>query len=135
MSTVERVWDAIRPQSDRPTALRFEHVGPAGAFAVRAEIPGVDATRDIRISRTDRLLSVEVVRTPTRRDQVRSEFHYGRSVGTVDLPRGVRAGRLSATYHRGVLTIAAASAGELVLGDPVAIGSGPSYLARPRPPD
>jgi HSP20 family molecular chaperone IbpA len=69
-----------------PSGPRFENIGPIGEFAVRAEIPGVDPVHDIRIWPAGRVLTVEVMRAPTRSDQVRSEFHYGRSVGTVDLP-------------------------------------------------
>jgi HSP20 family molecular chaperone IbpA len=109
--------------------LRFQNVGAIGEFEVRAEIPGVDPARDIQIWLSGGILRVEVTREPTRADQVRSEFHYGRSMGFVDLPGHVDVYELSATYHRGVLTIANAAGRSP--GIEVAIGSGdsgPSYL-------
>jgi HSP20 family protein len=114
-TTLGRIWDELRP-----TGLRFSSVGGHGEFEVRAEIPGVDPARDIRIWQSSGLLRVEVTRAPTRDDLVRSEFHYGRSIGSVDLPHDVDAGWLSARYHRGVLTIARTADG--APGTPVAIG-------------
>ena len=69
-----------------PAVPRFSSVGAIGEFGVRAEIAGVDPAHDIRIWLAGRVLRVEVMRAPTRSDQVRSEFHYGRSVIAVDLP-------------------------------------------------
>ena len=115
--TLGRIWDQLRPAS-----LRFESVGAIGDFEVRAQIPGVNPARDIRIWRSGTALRVEVTRAPVRDDQTRSEFHYGRSAGIVDLPAHVDARQLSATYHRGVLTIASAAAA--APGCPVTIGSG-----------
>lgn len=98
---VDRLW---------PSGLRFQNVGAMGEFEVRAEIPGIDPTRDIRIWLSGGVLQIEVNRAPTRVDQVRSEFHYGLSAGAVTVPRHVDAGQLSARYHRGVLTIGDAAA-------------------------
>jgi HSP20 family protein len=110
---VEQLW---------PSWLRFSNVGAGGEFDLRADIPGVDPARDIRIWLSGDMLRVEVTRVPVRDDQVRSEFHYGRSAGAVDLPRHVDPRRLSATYNRGVLRIASPAAA--TKGCPVAIDSG-----------
>ena len=95
------VWELL-PSS---AGVRFENVGAPGDFAVRAEIPGVDPARDIHVSRTGDILRVAVNRSAPRPDPDRTEFHYGRFVGTVVLPRDAAARPLSATYDRGVLTI------------------------------
>jgi HSP20 family protein len=102
-TTLGRIWDELRP-----TGLRFCSVGGYGEFDIRAEIPGIDPARDIRIWLAGGFLRVEVSRTRTRGDQTRSEFHYGRLTGAVDLPPDIDARRLSARYHRGVLRIASA---------------------------
>jgi HSP20 family protein len=115
-TTLGRIWDQLRL-----TGLRVEAAGAAGEFAVRAEIPGVDPARDIRIWRFGALLRVEVTRARTRDDQIRSEFHYGRSVGSVDVPSDVDARRLTARYHRGVLTIGSTT--DTAVGAMVPIGS------------
>jgi HSP20 family molecular chaperone IbpA len=112
-----RIWDQLRP-----VGLRFSSVGGYGDFEVRAEIPGVDPTRDIQIWLAGGGLRVEVTRAPTRDDRIRSEFHYGRLSAAVDLPSDVDVRRLSARYHRGVLRIASAADG--APGTAVAIGSG-----------
>jgi hypothetical protein len=117
-ATLGRIWDQLRL-----TGLRFEAAGATGEFAVRAEIPGVDPARDIRIWRFGGLLRVEVTRARTRNDQIRSEFHYGRSIGSVDVPPDVDARRLRARYHRGVLTIASTT--DTTVGAVVPIGSAP----------
>ena len=114
-TTIGRIWDQLRP-----AGLQFSSVGGYGEFDVRAEIPGVDPARDIRIWRSGGVVRVEVVRAPTRDDQIRSEFHYGRSTGVVDLPHGVDGRGLSARYHRGMLRIASAADGP---GTVVEIGS------------
>jgi HSP20 family protein len=118
-TAIERIWDQLWPSGPR-----FESVGAIGQFEVRAEIPGVDPAHDIRIWLAGRVLRVEVARAPTRDDRIRSEFHYGRSVGLVDLPHDVDARRLSARYDRGVLTIANTPVG--AVGILVAIDSGPT---------
>ena len=100
-TTLGRIWDQLRL-----TSLRFEAAGATGEFAVRAELPGVDPARDIRIWLSGSVLRVEATRARTRDDQIRSEFHYGQSIGAVDVPPDVDANRLTARYHRGVLTIA-----------------------------
>jgi HSP20 family protein len=105
-TTLARIWDQLRP-----AGLRFSSVGGYGDFEVRAEVPGVDPARDIRIWLAGGVLRVEVTRAPTRDDQTRSEFHYGRLFGAVDLPSDVDVRRLSARYHRGVLRIASAAGG------------------------
>jgi HSP20 family protein len=115
-TTLGRIWDQLRL-----TGLRFEAAGAAGEFAVRAEIPGVDPARDIRIWRFGALLRVEVSRARTRDDQIRSEFHYGRSIGSVDVPPDIDERRLTARYHRGVLTIASTT--DTTVGAMVPIGS------------
>jgi HSP20 family protein len=115
-TTLGRIWDQLRL-----TGLRFEAADATGEFAVRPEIPGVDPARDIRIWSFGALLRVEVTRARTRDDQIRSEFHYGRSIGSVDVPPDVDARRLTARYHRGVLTIANTT--DTAVGATVPIGS------------
>src|SRR5262245_12610409 len=119
MTTLGRIWEQLRP-----TGVRFSRVGAIGEFEVRAAIPGVDPARDIRIWLSGAVLRVEVTRTPTRDDRIRSEFHYGRSIGAVGLPRDVDGRHLLARYHRGVLTIA--SEVDSMVGSAVPIGSGPT---------
>jgi HSP20 family protein len=116
-SPLRRIWDELRP-----SGLRFHSVGAIGEFEVRAEIPGVDPTQDIRIWLSDGVLRVEVTRAPTRADQIRSEFHYGRSIGAVGVPPQVDERQLSATYDRGVLTIANAPAAAQGRPIPIRVG-------------
>ena len=125
-SVVERIWGQLWPSGPR-----FPSVGAIGEFDVRAEIPGVEPARDIRIWLAGGALRVEVTRVPTRDHPTRSEFHYGRSIGIVDLPHVVDAGRLSARYDRGVLIISSTPA--RAEGNPVAIRSGPHADATTAP--
>src|SRR5215468_5457486 len=119
-TTLGRIWDQLRP-----TGVRFSSAGAIGEFVVRAEVPGVDPARDIRIWLSGAALRVEVTRARTRDDQIRSEFHYGHISGAVGVPRDVDARRLTARYHRGVLTIASSSDG--AEGIRVAIGRQPRF--------
>jgi HSP20 family molecular chaperone IbpA len=99
--------------------------------AVRAEIPGVDPARDIRIRLAGDVLRVDVTRAPSRADQIRSEFHYGRLIGAVGLPSDVDGHQLAARYHHGVLTIASPTVS--TVGNPVTIGpeDNPEVTVRP----
>jgi HSP20 family protein len=87
------------------SGIRVEDRTEDQRYILRAQIPGVDPTKDLHLTTTDKALRLEVSRTATRPDALRSEFHYGTFVRTIPLPPDVVADTISATYDRGILEI------------------------------
>ena len=85
--------------------LRLEEYPDADAYVVRAEVPGVDPAKDVKVSVADGRLTVHVERTEERIDKAHTEFHYGTFARSVQLPQGAQEDRITATYDHGILTI------------------------------
>jgi HSP20 family protein len=98
-----------RVMPDR-SGIRIEDRTEDQRYILRAQIPGVDPTTDLHLTTTDNVLRLEVSRSASKPDALRSEFHYGKFVRTIPLPPDVVADTISATYDRGVLEITMALA-------------------------
>jgi HSP20 family protein len=85
--------------------IRIEDTTEEHRYVVRAELPGVDPTRDIRVVSVAGAVRLEVNRPGRPSDASRSEFHYGASTRTIPLPPAAVAQTLAATYDRGILEI------------------------------
>ena len=85
--------------------LRLEEYPDGDAYVVRAEVPGVDPEKDVKVSVADGRLSIAVERTEERADKTHSEFHYGSFARTVQLPAAAQEDRITAKYDHGILTI------------------------------
>lgn len=94
----------LRPLFDR-NLLRVEDEVNDGRYQVRAEIPGVDPTKDIDITVHDGVLTIKAVRTQTVESHGRSEFSYGAFSRSVPLPAGADVEDVKATYEKGILAI------------------------------
>jgi HSP20 family molecular chaperone IbpA len=81
-----------------------EHIDD-GMYTMRAELPGVDPDKDVEITVEDGVLRVQAERTEEKHKKVHSEFHYGKFVRTVVLPRGAVEDTATATYTDGILEI------------------------------
>ncbi len=92
------------------SGIRIEDRTEDQRYILRAQLPGVDPTTDLHLTTTGNVLRLEVSRTTTRPDALRSEFHYGTFVRTIPLPPDVVADTISATYDRGILEITMALA-------------------------
>jgi HSP20 family protein len=86
-------------------AIRVEDYRDGDRYVVRAELPGVDPTKDVRITCRDGLLRLEVERAEEHRDKNHSEFRYGSMSRTLPLPGGAREDTIKATYAHGILEI------------------------------
>jgi len=75
---------------------------------VRAEVPGVDP-KDIELSVSGNTLTISGQKKECREEKgrgfMRSECRYGSFQRTVELPAGADAGKITADYAHGVLTI------------------------------
>jgi HSP20 family protein len=94
----------LRPFADSHL-IRIEDEVLDGRYEVRAELPGVDPA-DIGVTVRDGQLTVKATRTEKTASNGRSEFRYGAFTRTVPLPVGADEDAITASYVRGVLTVA-----------------------------
>lgn len=101
------LWDLFEaswPFSSRHP-IHIEDFVEEGAYVVRAELPGLDATKDIDVSAANGVLTITAKREETTREQHRTEFHYGSFTRAVTLPTGADAEHISAKYEKGILEV------------------------------
>ncbi|MBM7797215.1 HSP20 family protein [Microlunatus panaciterrae] len=76
---------------------------------IRAEIPGVDPEKDIEVTVDEGILTIKAERRQDTKEETehgyRSEFHYGKFVRQLRLPKGTSPEVVSATYTDGVLEV------------------------------
>jgi HSP20 family protein len=106
--------------------IRIEEFLEGGRYVVRAELPGIDPAKDVKISYADGVLKLEVERTESRKDRMHSEFHYGSFSRTVALPAGAKEDTIAASYTDGILaiTVEVAEPAAVVKPIPIKIGNG-----------
>ncbi|MGW4210260.1 Hsp20/alpha crystallin family protein [Lentzea sp. NPDC004789] len=98
------MFDATWPFGTRHP-MHIEDFIEEGAYVVRAELPGLDAAKDIDVSATEGTLTITAQREETKKDQHRSEFRYGSFSRSVSLPPGADTSKISAEYRRGILEV------------------------------
>ena len=111
-------------------SIRIEDFLDGDDYVVRAELPGVDPTRDVHVTIENGVLGIKVERTEKQHTGegkiAHSEFHYGSLYRQVPLPVGARADKVTATYDAGILEV------RVVMGEsvtrsheiPVIVGNG-----------
>jgi HSP20 family molecular chaperone IbpA len=85
--------------------VRVEDFMDDGTYVIRAELPGVDPDKDIQLEVTGDTLTIRGERREEQKEKNRREFHYGSFYRSVELPRGVKADDIKASYDDGVLEI------------------------------
>lgn len=100
---------AERFTAGRADAMRLEEFVEDGTCVIRAEIPDVDPEKDVDISVSDGVLHVRAHREERSEDKrgesYRSEFRYGSVQRNIQLPEGVTADDITATYKDGILEV------------------------------
>jgi len=91
--------------SSRDHFIRVESFTDNGRSIIRAELPGVDPSKDIELTVQDDYLTIHGERREEQRDAQHSEFHYGAFSRSVRLPRGTDPSEVSATYKDGILEV------------------------------
>ncbi|WP_238012278.1 Hsp20/alpha crystallin family protein [Dactylosporangium sp. AC04546] len=86
-------------------SLRIEEYTDGDAYVIRVEVPGLDPDKDIRLSVFGDRLQIRVERTDERLDKAHSEFHYGVSTRTLQLPLDAQTDGITAGYATGILEI------------------------------
>jgi HSP20 family protein len=101
-------WPDMASWFDRDS-IRLEEIREDDRIFIRAEMPGVDPERDVKVSMEDRTLCIEVQRSEHTESEdlgrVRSEFHYGQFTRRLVLPRECKEDQITATYKDGILEI------------------------------
>ncbi|MEQ4208237.1 Hsp20/alpha crystallin family protein [Actinopolymorpha sp. B17G11] len=105
-----RVEEELRPkpflrQFTGRQAIRVEDYSDEGQYVLRAELPGIDPTKDVDISVANGTLTMRVERREVKKDVNRSEFRYGTFQRSVQLPRGADEEDVRATYDNGILEV------------------------------
>ncbi len=106
--------------------IRVEEFLDRGRYVVRAELPGIDPAKDVKVSYAGGVLKLEVERTDSRKDRLHSEFHYGSFSRTLELPAGAKPDSIAASYTDGILeiTVEVAEPAALAKPIPIKIGNG-----------
>ena len=86
--------------------IRVEDKVEDDHYVIRAELPGIDPDKDVKITVDDHTLVIDAERTEESTDKTRSEFQYGSFHRAMSLPAGVKTGDVTATYTDGILTVA-----------------------------
>lgn len=89
--------------------IRVDEYREDGSLVVRAELPGIDPEKDVKITVSDGMLTIEARREEEEkaggRDWLRRELRYGAFRRTLALPEGVSESDIKATYTDGILEI------------------------------
>ena len=89
--------------------MRVEEYREGDTLVVKAELPGIDPDKDVKISLTEGRLRVRAERQQgsehKEKDSYRSEFHYGSYLREFAVPVGVKQQDIKASYKDGVLMI------------------------------
>lgn len=89
--------------------MRLEEFRDDGELVVRAELPGLDPDKDIRVTVEQGLLTVHAERRAETGQEEKpgfySELHYGAFERTIPLPVGTGEGAVTASYDKGILEI------------------------------
>lgn len=86
-------------------AIRFEDKLSDQEYVLRAELPGLDADKDVRITAEHGVLTVRAERQEEDKGLDRTEFRYGAFQRSVRLPANADETAIKASYRKGILEI------------------------------
>ena len=85
--------------------VRIEEFTEEDKYVVRAELPGLDPAKDIKVEVANGMLTISATRQQEEHDGARSEFHYGALTRRVLLPDGADEQAVVAKYTAGILEV------------------------------
>jgi len=88
-----------------PHPIRVEDKIEDDHYVIRAELPGIDPDKDVKITVDDHTLVIDAERAEQKSDKTHSEFQYGAFRRALALPAGVKPDDIKATYTDGILTV------------------------------
>jgi HSP20 family protein len=85
--------------------IRVEDSLTDDLYTVRAEIPGLDPEKDVRVTVADNILTIRAERKEEEKTASRTEFRYGSLRRTVRLPENADTMAIKARYDKGILEV------------------------------
>jgi HSP20 family protein len=85
--------------------IRVEDRLTDNEYVLRAELPGLDPEKDVRVSAANGVLTIHAERREERKAVNRSEFRYGMLHRSVRLPANADEEHITASYTKGVLEV------------------------------
>ena len=97
-------WSMLQPMfGGQP--IRLEDGMKDGRYEIRAELPGIDPAKDVKVTTRDGVVTIRAHRTHRADSNGKSEFTYGSFVRSVTLPPGSNEKDINVTYRDGILTV------------------------------
>lgn len=103
---LESPWATLLPFTSGQT-FRTEEYVQENTYNLRAELPGVDPDKDVEVTVDAGVLTIHAERREEHEEPHRSEFRYGSLTRSVTLPANVDAGKVTASYDKGILQVSA----------------------------
>ena len=100
---LEAPWTVLRPITGHP--IRVEDFIENGKYVIRAELPGVDPEKDLDVTVSDGILTINAERREESTGKHHSEFRYGTFSRSVTLPAGADEEHVGARYGHGILEV------------------------------
>lgn len=85
--------------------IRVEDRLTDNEYVLRAELPGLDPEKDVRVTAANGVLTIHAERREEQKGLNRSEFRYGVLHRTVRLPANADEEHITATYTKGILEV------------------------------
>ncbi|MFF4350053.1 Hsp20/alpha crystallin family protein [Streptomyces sp. NPDC001530] len=85
--------------------IRIEEQLTGETYLLRAELPGIDPSKDVEISVTEGVLTLRAERSEETTKKHHTEFRYGTFSRSVRLPAEADGDKATAEYKDGVLTV------------------------------
>ncbi|MGB6453120.1 MAG: Hsp20/alpha crystallin family protein [Streptosporangiaceae bacterium] len=101
---LEGPWSAMLPFGSNQT-FRVEDFRDDGKYMIRAELPGVDAEADVKVTVDSGMLTIRAERREESKQDRHSEFKYGSMTRSIALPEGADPDKITATYDKGILEV------------------------------
>jgi len=103
--------------------IRMEDFLSDKEYQLRAELPGLDPEKDVTVSVSHGVLTIQAERREEDKTAHRTEFRYGVMQRSVRLPTGAEEEKVTAKYEKGVLTVTVPIGEPLPTGRTIPIGS------------
>ena len=96
---------SLFPMPAMMRGVRIEEFTDDDKYVVRAELPGMDPAKDVKVEVANGMLTISATRQQEEHDGARSEFHYGTLTRRVLLPDGADEKAVVAKYTAGILEV------------------------------
>ena len=85
--------------------IKVEEYAEDDRYVVRADLPGIDPEKDVRVSIEGDVLTIHGERREEQHAKHRSEVRFGSFTRSFTLPTGCRTDEVTASYEAGVLQV------------------------------